>query len=80
MFFSNKVKSQNKSKYRNHKQVLYLVAHIENIFIPAYYEKIMKYFTVHLKYFHSDWYLDLLLCHKHVFKYSSTKPNMQKML
>ena len=54
MFFSNKVKSQNKSKYRNHKQVLYLVAHIENIFIPAYYEKIMKYFTVHLKYFQSD--------------------------
>ena len=36
-------------KYRKYTQVLYLVAHIENILIPAYYEKIYD-----LEYFHSD--------------------------
>ena len=36
------------SKFRKPTLVLYLVAHIKNIFIPAYFEKIMWYFFVHL--------------------------------
>ena len=48
------------SKYRKHTQVLYLVAHIENIFIPAHYEEIIKYFIAHWKYFYANWYLGWL--------------------
>ena len=48
------------SKYRKHTQVLYLVAHIENIFIPAHYEEIIKYFIAHWKYFYANWYLGRL--------------------
>ena len=60
-FFSNKsqISKQIIPKYRNHTRVLYLVAHIEKIFIPAYYEKLIKYFIVHLEYFHSDYLYDI---------------------
>ena len=42
------------SKYRNPTQFLWLVAHIEIIFIPAYYEQYeeIKYFIVHWEYCH----------------------------
>lgn len=49
------------SKYKNCTQVLYLVAHIESIFIPEHYKKIIKYLIVYWKAFHSDWYVDLFL-------------------
>ena len=48
------------SKYRKYTQVLYLVAHIENIFIPAHYEEIIRYFIAHWKYFYANWYLGQL--------------------
>ena len=53
-FFSNKVRPQNKSSQNiESTQVLYLVSWIENIFITAHYEEIIKYFIVHKGYFHS---------------------------
>ena len=53
-FFSKKVRPQNKSSQNiESTQVLYLVSRIENIFITAHYEEIIKYFIVHKGYFHS---------------------------
>ena len=36
--------------------MLYLVANVKNVFIPAHYKEIVKYFLMHWKYFQSDWY------------------------
>ena len=59
------------SKYRKHTLVLYLLAQIENTFIPIHYEKIIKYVIVHWEYFHSGPYVDLLSS-RLVFKNNKT--------
>ena len=82
----SKISNQTISKYRKNTLVLYLVAHIENIVFPIYFEEIIKYFIKYWRENHSaalwkiflpkEQYFNVFLYKKNLFKQDSKDSNV----